>query len=375
MKKLKLKTIRNVNIRVGKPEKLEDNLKGVLYKNNVFDLEVEEIEGREGEKGNPNKMWYKDRNGDFLWSGGFKIVEETKNEIVKDNKLPREITHFGINKIWEQTKGNDTTVILLDTGIKDCEDLADIEIEQFKTSSFENLEASHPHGTIMASIIAGNGKNIYGIAPKCKIISIKISEVKSFKTKDFIEALKTIKKIIVKGKRYVVNCSNTLGSDLSESDKNEITKLINEISSFRNIVFVGAVGNHSEPIKLAPANLPNVISVAGMRFSNKENSFVRLSTSNYWKEISVAAPGDFTVDHLSDIFNKEELEPQGSSHACAYISGLLALFMSHPKTQKELKFDLINKFISSSVIKKTWRSKNYWQLDAKELIQSFNLLK
>ena len=69
MEKLKLKAIKNVHIRTEAPERKENNLKGVIYKDKIFECEVEVIEGKTGEEGNSNKTWYKDRNGDYLWSG------------------------------------------------------------------------------------------------------------------------------------------------------------------------------------------------------------------------------------------------------------------------------------------------------------------
>lgn len=73
-KTLKLKAIKNVNIRKGDPQIKDDNLKGVIYKGQEFELEVEEIEDKvKCETIDGNCKWYKDANGDYLWSGGFEV--------------------------------------------------------------------------------------------------------------------------------------------------------------------------------------------------------------------------------------------------------------------------------------------------------------
>ncbi|MFA9389963.1 MAG: hypothetical protein ACERKD_09155 [Prolixibacteraceae bacterium] len=77
MKTLKLKALYKVNIRMGdRPEIKADNIKGTIRKGQTFITNVEEIEnGPEGIAGNSNLKWYKDSNGDFLWSGGFSAEE------------------------------------------------------------------------------------------------------------------------------------------------------------------------------------------------------------------------------------------------------------------------------------------------------------
>lgn len=370
MKTLKLRAIKNVNIRTGKPERTSDNLKGIIYKGQEFEIEVEEIEGKEGKDKNSNKTWYKDRNGDYLWSGGFEVVDMEE----KDTQFPWWIKEIGINQIWKKTKGKDVTVITLDTGYIQ---LPELPIDNIITRSIfteentneENGIDNDGHGTLMASIIASNSEKFNGIAPKCNLISIKIFKNNSDSKNNwnnFMKGLDIIKGIVEEDKVYIVNCSCAGIADNETISK--IQAKVDDLSNKFNIVFICAAGNDYTYINpnITPARkINNVISIAGI---NKQHE--RLISSNYWPEINLTCPGEFESSLIKAKFNN--LDFAGSSHACAYATGLIALYLSIVQPNKPL-YDLIRNFLTISSIEKRDTNNNIYKIiNSEKLLNAFN---
>jgi len=277
----------------------------------------------------------------------------TNNEPQKngDNEYPPWIQDFGINEIWKKTKGKGVTVITLDSGFTSCPDFPNNNVKIEQISSFDNGVDNYYHGTLMASIIAGVGHDIYGIAPSCNIISIKIfnNNDVSISSDTIIQGLNKIKNLINNNELFIVNCS--FDGIFPENESTIIQNTINEISSEKRVIFVAAVGNESiyKDIDIIPARLDNVISVAAL--SKNSNDYQRLTSSNYWEGIDLTCPGEFDSLLLQNKF-KDQYISQGSSHACAFASGLIALFLSHNNSERPL-INAVKLFLNDCSINKT----------------------
>lgn len=275
--------------------------------------------------------WYRDRKNQYFSERGLSLAEREPGRLPVN--LPWYISDFGINEIWEKTKGELVNVFVLDSGYKDLND-----IKPDKFSALSVLDSDQfgidqiGHGTLMASIIAGKNRFVYGIAPEAKIISIKITdELKSDCSNTLYKALLLIKECVSENTLSVVNCSLTLPLDNSDEYKKKIQNLIDGICNTSKTFFVAAVGNnYDRNNEYYPANFNNVISCAGI---TKGDSFFRLPSSNFWQKNSIAAPGSFDIGNLKSIF--PGIFNEGSSHACAFMSGLLALKLSHSKKNNQ----------------------------------------
>ena len=310
------------------------NVVDVLQENHVFESV--------GEITNALGKWHLDRDGFYTWEkGAWQTATESGRLLTS---FPWYIADFGIDEIWKKTKGEMVNVFVLDSGFRD---LQDIKRDKFSTLSVLNSDQfgidNVGHGTLMASIIAGNDKYVYGIAPDANIISIKITETLEADCSDsFYKALLLLKQSVSENSLSIVNCSFTLPLTNSDEYNQKIQTLIDSITSNSKAIFVAAVGNHSDRInKYYPANYDNVISCSGI---TKESSFLRLASSNYWEGISISTPGAYNIGNLKTVF--PDIFNEGTSHACAFMSGLLALKLSHSKkNNKTLNILEIKQFI------------------------------
>lgn len=126
-----------------------------------------------------------------------------------------------------------------------------------------------------------------------------------------------------------------------------------------NVLVCAASGNNYQEKsgrKTLPASCPDVVSVAGFIKTNGRHE--RLTATNYWNDLIISAPAEFPTEKLSRHFNRH-IDPQGSSHACAFISGLMALHWSsdpgNPYRDKAFEFlakarGTPYKFISKNMI-------------------------
>ena len=301
-----------LNVRLGKPSLNAPSYQylapgsilevdGNLYKGDIFE-------------GSNN--WLKDEAGNYYWSGGVQFAHDFPG-----HEESWYLSDFGIPKLWDITKGEDVEVILLDSGVS-VKNLNQPGTITEHTVLNNDVTDTLGHGTAMFSIIKGN-TGFLGIAPSVNLQSIKLTKKAGFNSSDFINALLLLKKLVKVDKQYVVNCSFAI-ENCPEASKQIIQEHILEINKGNNIVFCSAVGNFFSNSKTVPAGLNGVISVAGIKKEN--DKYKRLISNNYWDSISLVCPGKFDLSALQTQFT--DLPGEGSSHACAYATGLIALICS-----------------------------------------------
>ncbi len=172
------------------------------------------------------------------------------------------------------------------------------------------------HGTHIAGIIAAvkdNGKGIAGVAPKAKILPLKVFQDGKAYTSDIIEAIDYTEKNGAK----VFNCS------WGSAYENPALKEAIEQSG---MLFVCAAGNSGididqNPVYPAAFTSDNVISVASLTRTGG-----LASSSNYGQiSVDVAAPGEGIV---STVPGNGYGMKNGTSMAAALVSGEAALVIS-----------------------------------------------
>ena len=225
------------------------------------------------------------------------------------------------------------TVALLDTGV--VQGRADLTGQVTTGPDYAGgIERSGEsgwgeHGTCMASIIAGHGRDggadgMLGAAPAAHILSVRV--IRDDDAPDFGEAT-TDATPISDGIKYAVDhgaqvISMSLGGE--EADAGDDSSAESDAIRYalaHNVVVVAAAGNgalQGNPVSY-PGGERGVITVAAVDDNSQHANF---STTGW--DVSVAAPG---VNLPCDAYNADDayMEGSGTSQATAYVSGVVAL--------------------------------------------------
>lgn len=189
-------------------------------------------------------------------------------------------------------------------------------------------EDTNSHGTHLAGIagarrydstVPNTQKKVVGVAPRCKILPLKVS-INPAVINQFVSAIQYVIDRVASDKRYVI----CIGHKLSD-DSQLRTKISEAISN--NIVVVCAAGNDDASSPVYPAKFPNVIA-AGASDSNDS----KWADSNYGNTESghpvIFAPG---VNILSTIKQQAWGNNGGTSCSAAFLSGAAALILTRNK--------------------------------------------
>lgn len=195
------------------------------------------------------------------------------------------------------------------------------------------------HGTHVAGIIAAisnNGIGISGVAPKIKVLPVKVLSKNS---KNRI-GKELITDIFAKGVRYatkmkvdVINMS--LGWPLvmnTENIKNAVKEAVDS-----GIIVVVAAGNNSNGYPQFPCSYEGVICVSSISVDGTFSNF-----SNFGGKVDLLAPGDQILSLYpsklhSKVFSLDGYEiKNGTSQAAPYVSAAAAILKSaFPNIKKE----------------------------------------
>ena len=171
------------------------------------------------------------------------------------------------------------------------------------------------HGTHVAGIIGAAGNNatgISGLAPQVSLMNVKVlGDGGSGTTSNIVNGIVWAAQNGAK----VVNMSLGRDGACSNSERDAINYAWGQ-----GVVVVAAAGNSGASSSGAPANCPNVISVAATTSSD-----ARASYSNYGTNVDVAAPGSSIVSSIRtggyEYFS-------GTSMASPHVAALAGLLFS-----------------------------------------------
>ena len=248
---------------------------------------------------------------------------------------------INIEPAWRITKGNgNIKIAIVDEGV----DLThpDLEANLLKYLGYDatggNSKGSYTgndgHGTWCAGVV--------GVAPKCKMIPIRIFSDNYVITPVQID-------INVRGLRHayqsgadVINNSWGLNSYKSPTHDAVISECILRGRSGKGCVVVFCSHNDGKPRVRYPANLPNVMAVGSV-----DNKGRRVGSSNYGKDLDVVAPvgPDGKEDAAIRVYTTDLQGPKGTntapgpagdyrhgfrgtSAACPQVAGIAALILS-----------------------------------------------
>lgn len=239
---------------------------------------------------------------------------------------PPGVSLMAARRMWNSTRGEDTVVAVLDTGVD--YNHPDLKANIIGGASFVATERDYMdqngHGTHVAGTIAAN-YNILGVAPAAKILVVKVLN------KDGAGSYRGITSGLrfarqwrgPKGQRVnVINMS--LGGP--EPEKEMYKEILNCIKS--GITVVCAAGNEGDGREETheisyPAYYPETIAVGAVNLQTRIANF-----SNANEHIDIVAPG---VDTYSTFPGGRYVKLTGTSMAAPHISGAAALIYSRYK--------------------------------------------
>lgn len=227
---------------------------------------------------------------------------------------------FAIPTLWEKNQGENVTILVADSGLTHHIDLEE-NILWDKAMSFipnEDIIDLQGHGTNVAGIIAAKKSDfgIVGVAPKSKIIPVKVLSNKVSSTKE-----KTLEKCLeyaLKVKPDIINMSLGSEADLSDEFK------INMVQLYRlNIPIVCAIGNNGFEYACFPAIYQETISAGSY---DKDHNVSTFSSKN--SDIDFVLPGE---EILTTSLNNNYSIVKGTSFSTPFLSGIIAIIISEFK--------------------------------------------
>ncbi|MEJ8671372.1 type VII secretion-associated serine protease mycosin [Streptomyces sp. MS1.AVA.1] len=222
---------------------------------------------------------------------------------------------------WAETQGEGVTVAVVDSGVDGTHaDLAGQVLEGKDFTGGGNArEDLDGHGTSMASLIAahghgaGNASGMVGLAPKAKIMPLRVIQTQKDPNHD--ETWAAAVRYAVDHGAKVINLSFGNDGGKTLSDGREAISY----AQAHDVVVVASAGNEGSVAVEEPAALPGVVSVGAV---DKEGN--RWENSNTGKGLTLMAPG-VEVLAADKTRSQQYSLSNGTSDATAYVSATAAL--------------------------------------------------
>lgn len=254
---------------------------------------------------------------------------------------------------WDITEGSPAIKIgLIDIGVDyNHEDLYRNLLPGYDVTG-ENTngnitDGKNWHGTACAGVIVaqkGNIRGIAGIAPNCKLVSIRFDkDGYSVTDKKCVNAINTAWQV---AKVDVISNSWSIGK--SDAVDNAIKNAVSKGRDGKGCIVVFSSGNNNSSTITGPAALSEVITVGaidrnGIRYGDLgcedrlDGGVITTSSgSNYGEKLDVVAPGINIYSTFPE--NDYKLFSETSS-ACPHVAGIAALLLSfNPElTQQQVR--------------------------------------
>lgn len=246
------------------------------------------------------------------------------------NAVPDNLDKIRARELWQETdQGSGSVIAVLDSGVQvDHPSLKDNIIDGY---NFTDDDEGNPsifkdylgHGTHVSGILAAgdNGKGITGIAPKSKLLILKVI---NHKGRGSFESL-------IKAIMYAVNWTgpngekvNIINMSLGSPEPNEELHKAIKYARSKGIVLVAAAGNEgdgeSATIEISyPGFYKEVIQVGSISETDTPSKF-----SNTNVNLDFVGPGE---NILSTHLNSDYVELTGTSMAAPFVAGAAALII------------------------------------------------
>ncbi|MEV7940496.1 S8 family serine peptidase [Kitasatospora sp. NPDC088264] len=223
-------------------------------------------------------------------------------------------------RIWPQSQGEGVVVAVVDSGVMpDHQDLTGQVLPgaDFSGARSDGRTDSLGHGTGIASLIAGHGHGnqagVVGLAPKSKILPVRIRTNGESPQLDQSDIALAVRYATDHGAK-VINMSIGGYSGLDSQARAAI-----DYAMSKDVVLVGATGNGESDSVEYPAAFPGVVAVTAVDEQGK-----LWSKATAGPETTLAAPG-VEIYHASVKSTSSYGISQGTSDGVAYVSATAAL--------------------------------------------------
>lgn len=236
-----------------------------------------------------------------------------------EQKIGWEITAYNLPETWKTTQGEGVVVAVLDSGCQlDHPDLKDNLlpgknfVERGKPPLDENCHGTHCIGIIAA---CNNDLGIVGVAPKTKIIPVKVLDKKGSGNLQNV----------ADGVRWAADQGvDFITMSLGSPTPTPILESAIKYAASKGIVTWCAAGNAGKTRQIFyPANCKDTLGIGAI-----DQNFDRANFSCTGDDLDFLAPG---VDILSTVPENWYAVLSGTSMANPFVVGLACLLLSHKK--------------------------------------------
>jgi hypothetical protein len=234
-----------------------------------------------------------------------------------------------LDKSWLNTKGKDTTVVIIDTGVSvDDEFFNENLIREVDFTGKDGDDKSH--ATFIAGIIAGTEGPVKGIASSANILSLMYKDNNTLLAGLFDNLIAALKEVVKQKnanpqKSFIVNLSQGFREkqySKHPDKKNEIETLIKELTTLNVPIFcaAGEDSTNTDGKLLFPALMDETIAVGCI---SQENIGLNISGS-----VTIVTP---LMDYHSYNASHTVVPNRGSSFSLAFCTSLAANYFSANK--------------------------------------------
>ena len=264
------------------------------------------------------------------------------------------LTMLNVAAAWQVTEGEGVTVAVVDSGVDGK--ISDLTGQVSTGPDFTGVSTRPAnanwgvHGTWMASLIAGHGHEgggdgVIGIAPKARVLSVRVIPDRADPAYSAYEhePETKIQDSLADGINYAVNSgAQVISMSIGYSSPSTAVRQA-LLNAYRHeVVVVASAGNSGtyrdgQAPESFPADYPGVISVGAVNASGNVAGF---SSDNL--SVQVAAPG---VNVPAQGRDGQYWYVSGTSPACALVAGVAALIKAR---YPDLAPDLVAKALTST---------------------------
>jgi len=212
------------------------------------------------------------------------------------------------NRHW----GEGVKVAILDTGVDGHSSLSHLNVRGISLlDEASQQKGAGVHGTAVASLLAGSGDQVRGVAPAVNLMSIQVLDADGIG--DGFSLAQGIIRAVEEG-AHVINLS--LGTTIHSGFLQDAVNY----AIHRDVVVVASAGNEGEGRLMFPARYPGVIAVGAVDREGQHVSF-----SNRGVELAVTAPG---LGLTAAGAENDTTSFSGTSGATPLVTGSIAALMS-----------------------------------------------